>query len=949
MAAQMESELSQVKNGMAAVTVSEKTMASPFPQLPQSNRYIVEDNENTNSNFSSDSDDTADQSSVQSYQPTDDSAHSDSIPNDQIYRKFTRQLSKEDATSIIGGLQLSPILTSQSSIRLPRRASSNIKTKPFINNDDNLAVDASDENIEESSILDDVQSDNETQSLVSPPPEGDNDDTKKIFNFSFPFSTSASEIVDGSKVIKETRDKTRLSLRKITKHYHLHLRHDQHDYHHHHHHEFLISKTFRKMTKLLPFLKSDQNDLYAKREYHPKSPDPPPGVSVYWDDISHVDADENELEFRERIELKLKRQESLDTIDEAKYYKDITHLDDGKYKALAKSLLPKPSSLSIPKLSNRKMNKCSDLDDECHDVSNMTNRAMSPTSAIDTIDGSELPTPRELTPASLPISPNSELETSPITEVRSLNNILPAKVVSTTSKLLSIPMNPMVSTLQSILPPELEIYNQMDGDVLIIGGYRGSVLRDSRTKRRTWIPVIEAGLNIRKINLTVGPNDEDELRELNAKKTIFGDSENIMNNLDPSKFNDPNYPSMYPTKMLTHIGPVDISKRLLKKLNSNPKVNAKTWGYDWRLSPELVSEQLHEELTKIVSKQREKKGVIIIAHSMGGIIAHGALVKDPTLVRSIVYAGTPMPCCNILGPIRFSDSILLSKDILTNEANFFMRSSYVFVPPGWGGENLKDGKDGGMVLFRDLRNGKRYKIDFWDIKNWVVYNLNPLVSLVKLKRDVKSGLINLELIQNAELKSEIKSYLKIKVNEKTALLVDEEIDRLSSEPKTVSWIESYQYLKRTLDRTKKYLLTFQRNDDIKYPPMAQIFSNGVPSVKYCLIDGEECIERGEYYKFFYGPGDGVVYQGWNFPRELGRKRAEGDDTCGLNSADPRLNDGHDWRGKAYGYGNKYAYEFCGKFRGTCGHIGLLADLQLVGQGLNALFVEERKRANGLMN
>ena len=150
------------------------------------------------------------------------------------------------------------------------------------------------------------------------------------------------------------------------------------------------------------------------------------------------------------------------------------------------------------------------------------------------------------------------------------------------------------------------------------------------------------------------------------------------------------------------------------------------------------------------------------------------------------------------------------------------------------------------------------------------------------------------------------------------------------------------YLARTLGRTKTFIKSLERKDHVNYPPMAQIFSNGVPSVKYSLVDGEECIKRGEYYKFFYGPGDGVVYQGWNFPRERGRKRPNGPDRCGKGSVDPVANV-PDWRGREYGYGEKYAYDLCGRFRSTAGHIGLLVDHDLVGQALNAVMEEEKKR------
>ncbi|PBP15762.1 hypothetical protein BUE80_DR013538 [Diplocarpon rosae] len=71
----------------------------------------------------------------------------------------------------------------------------------------------------------------------------------------------------------------------------------------------------------------------------------------------------------------------------------------------------------------------------------------------------------------------------------------------------------------------------LTGDVVIMGGYRGSILRSTKSNRQIWIPV-KVGLNIRKVNLEVGlePEDEERMPE-----------------------------SIYPSGMLQNIGPVDIN------------------------------------------------------------------------------------------------------------------------------------------------------------------------------------------------------------------------------------------------------------------------------------------------------------------------------------------------------------------------------------------------------
>lgn len=870
-----------------------------------------------------------DDKSIRSYQP-EISDYQDFLSKDST-NKFSRQISREDASSIIGGLNLQ---------------NSNLSNKNL--SIKNLRFNESKKNISSTSLknnlIQNIENNDDNYS--------DNNESKKVFNFSLPFSNPTNhEGEEGDEENKNLDTKSEVSS-KIDYLKPIQTAPLPNSHYKNHHDIPIISKTFRKLSHFLPFTKKNKSStlnerpILIRRSSHPEAPLPPSNVYVYWEDIAHRLVPD-EMADRENVRLKLERQESLDTLQEARYYKDIRHLDDGKIKALRQSLLPHTPSLAISHSISSK-------------ISYVATRIKSDPSISPPPSQQQLSITSTIPEAHEKVINNSDKKGELVNSLISNNNglnesstSLTTSIASTLDKdslsannhnqnlssnitssrfLSSIPMSPISSITHHTDSTNSQIFDELDGDVLVIGGYRGSILRDSRTHRRTWIPVLKAGLNIRKINLVLGPKDEDELRELNARDIIFDKNSKI-------KPNDKDYPDIYPDGMLTHIGPVDISRRLIKKLNSNPRVNAKDWGYDWRLSPELISKQLNLELSRIVSNQKIKKGVILIAHSMGGIIAHGAMVLNPKLVRGIVYAGTPMPCANILGPLRFSDAILLSHDVLTHEANFFMRSSFVFLPPSWGGED-ENGKNGGMCLYRDLRNGKRYKIDFWDEKNWVYYNLSPLVSSVRLKHEVANGKFNIHKIKDENLKIQIKKFLKIKINPETELIVLDEISRLH-EP-VVSWLDSYIYLSKTLKRTKKFLKSLERKDNIIYPPMSQIFSNGVPSVKYSLVDGEEGIKRGEYYRFFYGPGDGVVYQGWNFPRERGRKRLEGPDCCGKDSVD-RVGDSPDWRGREYGYGEKYSFDLCGRIRSTSGHIALLVDLDLVGQALSAIINEERRR------
>ena len=54
--------------------------------------------------------------------------------------------------------------------------------------------------------------------------------------------------------------------------------------------------------------------------------------------------------------------------------------------------------------------------------------------------------------------------------------------------------------------------SQLEGDIVILGGYRGSILRSAQPPhRQLWAPV-KVGLNIRKVDLEVGLDPEDDER-----------------------------------------------------------------------------------------------------------------------------------------------------------------------------------------------------------------------------------------------------------------------------------------------------------------------------------------------------------------------------------------------------------------------------------------------------
>lgn len=208
--------------------------------------------------------------------------------------------------------------------------------------------------------------------------------------------------------------------------------------------------------------------------------------------------------------------------------------------------------------------------------------------------------------------------------------------------------------------PAMEALGSVRGDVVVLGGYRGSVMRDKTANhRRVWIP-LKVGLNLRKIDLEVGLNPEDEI---SMREKIIADG------------------------MLTHIGPLDLSRRLLKRLRSEALNNGRRvhdWGYDWRLSPALLSMRLIKFLETLPCnagavpgmKRRTGQGALVIAHSLGGLIVRHAINQRPELFSGVLFAGSPQTCVGVLGLIRNGDDVMFNSKVFTAQVRLISDPLY---------------------------------------------------------------------------------------------------------------------------------------------------------------------------------------------------------------------------------------------------------------------------------
>ena len=434
--------------------------------------------------------------------------------------------------------------------------------------------------------------------------------------------------------------------------------------------------------------------------------------------------------------------------------------------------------------------------------------------------------------------------------------------------------------------------DNLTGDLVLLGGYRGSVLRSAKPPhRQLWAPV-KVGLGIRKVDLEVGLDFEAE--------------KNMRNNIIPDG-------------MLTHIGPVDISRRLLKRLrhcknSRDGLLRVWNYGYDWRLSPHLLSQHLANFLAGLPSNQSavplDQRGATVIAHSLGGLITRHAINKDPSLVRGVLYASVPQSCVNILGPLRNGDDVLLTSRVLTAQVNFTLRTSYALLP------------ENGTCFF-DKNSGEEYKVDFFDIDTWINHRLSPCVvspfpppdqpaaGFGSLIGSISNSLPSLSITAKRTVTSNSQDSLNSpsspkpdrsstppgtgspgvgeQIHEKLALLADTAeasgdatiapqmgiaSHSAANNSKSSEQIpnpavsnldirEAILYLQRTLKEVAQFKKELHARQELiesnAYPPTAVIYGKSIPTVKGARVAGRDAIKYSSAYDdLIFGAGDGVV-------------------------------------------------------------------------------------------
>ncbi|KAL2857856.1 hypothetical protein BJY01DRAFT_116278 [Aspergillus pseudoustus] len=460
------------------------------------------------------------------------------------------------------------------------------------------------------------------------------------------------------------------------------------------------------------------------------------------------------------------------------------------------------------------------------------------------------------------------------------------------------------SSVAATHPVLYQAMSELTGDVVVMGGYRGSILRSAKPpQRQLWVPM-KVGLNLRKVDLEVGLTREDEER---MEETIIPDG------------------------VLSHVGPVDICRRLLKRLQKcentvRGDLRVHNYGYDWRLSPHLLSLRLIRYLEGLPCNAPDvpphKRGAWVIAHSLGGLITRHAVNQRPELFAGVVYAGVPQHCVNILGPLRNGDDVLLSSRVLTAQVNFTFRTSFALLP------------EKGHCFINKLTK-EEYRLDFFDPEVWDEYRLSPCINppfpTPSPTRIGSSSLKDLPMrkrfstisTDNSSSTTSLPQHLKpshiMPTGEglvgPTANPKGSSSTAPAQQPVTIPPKAAREYLKRTLSEIAAFkhetLHNAEHQESNNYPPFAVLYSKCVPTVYGARVASREAIKYADAY-------DDLAF-------------AAGDGVCLASAA--MLPPG-------------YKVIRDGLVKSERGHVGLLGDLEGIGACLRAL-VKGRREGVGI--
>ncbi|KAI9207796.1 uncharacterized protein BJ171DRAFT_255374 [Polychytrium aggregatum] len=247
-----------------------------------------------------------------------------------------------------------------------------------------------------------------------------------------------------------------------------------------------------------------------------------------------------------------------------------------------------------------------------------------------------------------------------------------------------IPTHLKVDTMTSPEPINHHFFDFLKGDLIVLGGFYGSFLKNKHTEHRSWL-TMEAVLSWGAPGIKL-----------------------------PLSFDEVENDAHVPSGILDRFGPLNVCVELLRELRgwesrSKGTFRLHTFAYDWRREGQYASKQLEKFMENIYEKNG-RQPIMVVAHSMGGLITLSTVNRRPELFRGCVFAGTPFHGVHpILWAFHRGAPLMINKKILSAELHFSLRSSFLFLPKD--GRGLVNDKDDDII------------IDYFNPNKWWEYRL----------------------------------------------------------------------------------------------------------------------------------------------------------------------------------------------------------------------------------
>lgn len=135
--------------------------------------------------------------------------------------------------------------------------------------------------------------------------------------------------------------------------------------------------------------------------------------------------------------------------------------------------------------------------------------------------------------------------------------------------------------------------------------------------------------------------------------------------------------------------------------------NAYFFYYDWRDYPDVNSKKFGELVERVIKETGKRPS--IVAHSMGGLVAHSYIKENPENINRVVYISVPFqPGVGYFDDVNDGARVGLNSKLLSKDVTFSHPASYLLMPhKGSGryyGKELMEAKtwsDNKFSVFKD--------------------------------------------------------------------------------------------------------------------------------------------------------------------------------------------------------------------------------------------------------